>query len=84
MLALFTNPLTAVSQEAIGRLLPAAVFDKAYHLTVEVVTFGLLAVPGVAAAVLLARRRDYPLGHCRACGYNRGNVSGVCPECGRS
>jgi len=24
-----------------------------------------------------------PPGHCRTCGYNlRGNVSGVCPECG--
>lgn len=24
-----------------------------------------------------------PLGHCQACGYDlRGNVSGVCPECG--
>ena len=84
MLALFTNPLMAVSQEVVGRLLPAAVSDSAYHLAVELVTFGLLAVPGVAVAVLLARRRDYPSGHCRRGGYNlRGNVSGVCPECGR-
>lgn len=29
-------------------------------------------------------RREYPAGHCPACGYDlTGNVSGLCPECGR-
>jgi hypothetical protein len=30
-------------------------------------------------------RRRPPPGHCRACGYNlKGNISGVCPECGEA
>lgn len=30
-------------------------------------------------------RSPYPFGHCRTCGYNlTGNVSGVCPECGKT
>jgi hypothetical protein len=29
-------------------------------------------------------RPMYPPGHCQNCGYNlTGNVSGICPECGR-
>ena len=45
------------------------------------------ALPAAAAvrgaARLVARRRQARLGLCRACGYDlRGNVSGVCPECG--
>ena len=28
--------------------------------------------------------RPFPVGYCQQCGYNlRGNLSGVCPECGR-
>jgi hypothetical protein len=62
----------------------AAVSDGAYHITVDVVTLGLLAVPGVVVAVLLARRRDYPPGHCQRCGFDlTGNVSGRCSDCGR-
>ena len=31
----------------------------------------------------LRTEKHLPLGHCQECGYNlRGNVSGVCPECG--
>ena len=45
----------------------------------------VVVTPSVVVAVLLARRRDYPPGHCRACGYNlQGNVSGICPECGQA
>jgi hypothetical protein len=34
-------------------------------------------------ALTLARRRPLP-GHCQECGYDlTGNVSGVCPECGK-
>ncbi len=40
----------------------------------------------IAASVILfwLDRRRTPPGHCKKCGYNlTGNVSGVCPECGR-
>lgn len=31
------------------------------------------------------RRSKYPPGHCKKCGYNlTGNMSGKCPECGRT
>ncbi len=34
---------------------------------------------------LFYRDPRYPPGHCQGCGYNlKGNVSGVCPECGRT
>lgn len=35
-------------------------------------------------AILFYRDRRFPPGHCQRCGYDlTGNVSGVCPECGR-
>ena len=43
---------------------------------------------GVGLSVLLTAARNWftrprPAGLCRTCGYSlRGNVSGVCPECG--
>jgi hypothetical protein len=41
----------------------------------------LVAIP---TAILWYRDRRPPKGCCQGCGYNlRGNVSGVCPECGR-
>jgi hypothetical protein len=47
-----------------------------------VILAGLPALAWLLARLL--RRRLRP-GHCAGCGYNlRGNVSGVCPECGRS
>jgi hypothetical protein len=45
-----------------------------------------LALSGGATILLMFFRR-FPAGpgHCPACGYNlTGNVSGVCPECGRA
>ena len=45
---------------------------------------------GVGAAIgwlasLFSRRREEPGPQCVKCGYNlTGNVSGVCPECGKS
>ena len=70
-------------QEYVAWLLPTSVPDPLYGVIADGVTFAVLGLPGVVVAVLLARRREYPRGHCRACGYNlRGNVSGVWPECG--
>jgi hypothetical protein len=45
-----------------------------------------LWIPALAVALVTAsvvhRHRTRP-GHCQQCGYNlRGNVSGICPECG--
>ena len=85
LVGMLVFPLMAAVQEVIARLLPAAVSDAAYGLTVDVVTAAPLVTPGIVLAVLLARRRDHPPGHCRQCGYNlRGNTSGRCPECGAS
>jgi hypothetical protein len=43
----------------------------------------LLVVIAIPTAFLFWRDRRIPPGHCQSCGYNlRGNVSGVCPECG--
>ncbi len=36
------------------------------------------------AAVFFGGTATFPPGHCRHCGYNlAGNISGVCPECGK-
>jgi hypothetical protein len=44
------------------------------------IVLGLVAIP---TAILWYRDRRPPKGCCQGCGYNlRGNVSGVCPECG--
>ena len=43
-----------------------------------------LAAVGVPTAILWRRDRRPPKGHCQTCGYDlTGNVSGVCPECGK-
>jgi hypothetical protein len=45
----------------------------------------LLPLLVIATAVLWRLDRRFPLGRCQKCGYNlTGNVSGVCPECGRA
>ncbi len=75
----------AVFVYTVWRVLPASVPLSGERLIAEGATFAVLGVPGVVVAVLIDRRRDHPRGHCRACGYNlRGNVSGVCSECGEA
>ena len=45
------------------------------------IPFVIVAVPTIW---LWRHDRPNPAGHCQRCGYNlTGNVSGVCPECGR-
>ena len=44
-----------------------------------------LAVAFPTAFLWYSDRRRFPPGHCQRCGYDlTGNVSGRCPECGRS
>jgi hypothetical protein len=44
----------------------------------------LAAYPAFVLIGWLRRSRDPKEGHCRKCGYDlTGNVSGVCPECGK-
>jgi hypothetical protein len=56
-------------------------------------TRGLVAVPHwflcmlflILPTVWYRRRRLPRSGHCESCGYNlTGNISGICPECGRA
>ena len=61
---------------------------KNHYMSALLIPFWAVALPALGASVwawLAYRRRrnhDRP-GHCRACGYDlKGNVSGVCPECG--
>jgi hypothetical protein len=58
------------------------------YLCVLLIPFWAVALPALGASIwswLAYRRRrdrDRP-GHCNACGYDlKGNLSGVCPECG--
>jgi hypothetical protein len=45
----------------------------------------LLLIIALPTALLWYRDRRPPKGCCQGCGYNlRGNVSGICPECGES
>ncbi len=46
------------------------------------IPFLIVAVP--TAYLWWRDRWRIPPGHCRKCGYNlTGNVSGICPECGK-
>ncbi len=54
-------------------------------ILVALVLFGLIAIPNLIVLNRKAKRRLLEIqGLCRHCGYNlTGNVSGVCPECGK-
>lgn len=44
----------------------------------------LLLISAIPTVYLFYGDSRHPPGHCRKCGYDlTGNVSGVCPECGR-
>jgi hypothetical protein len=52
--------------------------------TVDIPLWIMIAVLVLATGPVWMLTRPFPLGHCPACGYDlTGNVSGVCPECGR-
>lgn len=43
----------------------------------------VLALAILTLARIISKKSEFPVGHCRTCGYNlTGNVSGICPECG--
>ena len=72
-------------------VLPSVVYVLQRYLfpRAPLVFLMLSVLPGyalvVAGVVIAVRRytRKPPPGFCQNCGYNlRGNISGVCPECG--
>ena len=49
------------------------------------IPFSLALLIAAIPTAILRRERAIPPGHCNQCGYKlTGNVSGVCPECGRA
>jgi len=65
---------------------PAAVVGPVWGRiwTVIVPLWLPLLLCAVPAAWLWWRDRSFSPGHCRSCGYDlTGNVSGICPECGK-
>jgi hypothetical protein len=79
--------LTSVLLHAMGMVSVAnRVGFDAWTLTFEgVAGFTFAALIGIPFCVhRLGTARTLPADGCRQCGYNlTGNVSGVCPECGR-
>ena len=74
-----------LAQEVVALVLPSAVPDAVYVAVMDGLAVGVLALPGVVVAVLIASRRPCAPdpGCCCRCGYDlTGNESGVCPECG--
>lgn len=75
------------------RVGPSPPLELPHFVQLPSVTVGGLPnwIPSVFLALPTAylfyffRDRRYPRGHCQRCGYDlTGNVSGVCPECGRA
>ena len=71
--------------QGFGLQLPAT-FKTAEVRFVFIPLWAFFCLVGVPTAALFWRDRRRPKpGHCRKCGYDlTGNVSGVCPECGRA
>ncbi|HOA73620.1 MAG TPA: hypothetical protein PL151_04100 [Phycisphaerae bacterium] len=64
---------------------PEQGFSLVVVASIAMLGFGFLcrAMPGIRERYQNCRR--FPLGCCEHCGYNlTGNVSGTCPECGRT
>ena len=72
---------------------PSPRLELPYFVQLPSVTMGglpnwipsvVLALPTAYLFYFYRRDRCYPRGHCHKCGYDlQGNVSGVCPECGK-
>ncbi|MCC6360160.1 MAG: hypothetical protein IT450_15555 [Phycisphaerales bacterium] len=81
-----------VFESSNGTAEPGFGLSRKIHLNDEVVIMPLWVIAGVlmawpALALFVAwlKRRMRRAGLCRSCGYDlTGNVSGACPECGRS
>jgi hypothetical protein len=59
-------------------------FRSDYWYIVVPLWAGLLVFAVPTALLWYRDRRRFPPDHCLRCGYDvTGNVSGVCPECGR-
>ncbi|MHC4094086.1 MAG: hypothetical protein ACYSVY_28060 [Planctomycetota bacterium] len=59
------------------------IFSGAMEFAVILPIWMLAVVVAIPTSLLWYRDRRPPKGCCQGCGYNlRGNVSGVCPECG--
>lgn len=71
-----------------GCYLPVAQWnfpDRVDGLVMPTVVLPLWIFVAAAALFYFLTGRRAPVGHCRSCGYNlTGNVSGVCPECGKT
>ena len=80
------NPVGWQVQGLVAWGLPIDMPGSTFQMTVDALTLGALAVPGIAVAVVAYRRlRGGGDGEtrCRACGYIlRGLSEPRCPECG--
>ena len=76
--------LVGIAQEVAARLVPMSAPRWVFTAATDGLAALILAGPGVALAVWLARRPRPRPGRCAGCGYDlTGNTSGRCPECGR-
>ena len=58
--------------------------SRGENLFIHVPLPPVIVVLAAGTAFLWYHDRRIPPGHCKKCGYNlTGNVSGICPECGR-
>lgn len=74
-----------IAQRALGLRWPALQFASGNDVGAFIIPLWTLVAISLILALLPFRRTGrYPQGGCLACGYNlTGNMSGICPECGR-